>query len=112
MAPSERAAMSVEADRASHAALKAFPGRSPGTVLQIDSSATLLRSPASQQVTVETWINFIETRSVRRSRRAAGPLQIFFEQLSSCLGRARRQLGAVNSQERLELPLHRSRLLS
>src|SRR5260221_3418960 len=111
---SERAATSVEADRAFHAALKAFPGRSPGTVLQIDSSATLLRSHRpSQQVTVETWINFIETRSVGRASRAAGPLQIFFEQLSSCRERARRRpCRAVNSQELLEIPLHRSCLLS
>jgi hypothetical protein len=70
----------MEGDRACHAAQKAFPRRLAGTVLQIDSSATLLRSHRpSQQVTVETWINLIETRSVGRASRAAGPLQIFFE---------------------------------
>src|SRR6266446_2362279 len=114
MAPAERAAMSMEADRAFHAALKAFRRPLPGRILQVDSSATLLRSHRpSQQVTVETWINFIATRSVRRSCRAAGPLQIFFEQLSSYLGRERRRpRRAVSSQVLVENPLHRSCLLS
>src|SRR5215468_131827 len=59
MVPSEHAAPSREGDRAFRAARKAFPCPLPGTVLQIDSSATLLRSHRpSQQVTVETWINF------------------------------------------------------
>src|SRR5260370_6574983 len=51
--------------------------------------------------------------SVRRACRAAGPLQIFFEQLSSYLGRERRRpRTAVSSQVLVENPLHRSCLLS